>query len=163
MDKSIHPARLVVLGLVLVAGCARPGPQKAVADFTVDSVMPPIKSVSLKSLRGRPVVLDFWATWCPPCRETMPQLDKLYRKYQAKGVEFLAISGEDLADVRAFVPKAGVSYPLYVDTKGEANKALDVESIPRLVILNGQGAVIFDETGAPLDVDRISAVLEGAL
>jgi len=162
MAKSIHPARFVAL-LVLVGGCARSAPPPPVADFTVDTVAPPLKSVSLKSLRGKPVVLDFWATWCPPCRETMPQLDKLYRKYQPKGVEFLAISGEDLVDLRSFLPKSGVSYPLYVDTKGEANQSLKVESIPRLVILDQEGRVILDETGAPLDVDRISSVLDGAL
>lgn len=162
MAKPVHPARFVAL-LLLAAGCARPPAAKPVSDFTVDTVAPPLKSVSLKDLRGKPVVLDFWATWCPPCRETMPALDKLYRKYQPNGVEFLAISGEDLADLRAFLPKAGVSYPLYVDTKGQANEALKVESIPRLVILDKEGRVIFDETGAPLDVERITAVLDGAL
>ena len=160
MDQPIRASGIVVVALLVLAGCRSADPAKIAGEFTVETVSAPLKKVSLKSLRGKVVLIDFWATWCPPCRESMPQVDKLYAKYRDQGVEFLAISNEKLSDLRTFQPKSGVSYPLYCDTDDQAMSAFKVESIPRLVIVNKQGEIVFDEEGAPLDIERIEQVLD---
>lgn len=163
MDQSIRASGFVAL-LLLVAGCARRPAVEAVipADFTVETIGPPVEKVSLADHRGKYVVLDFWATWCPPCRETMPQVEELYQEYKDKGVAFMAISGETRAELRPFKASTKFTYPVYTDVEGQAQKSLDVDAIPRFVILDKEGKVVFDESGAPLDLDRIRKVLDRA-
>jgi thiol-disulfide isomerase/thioredoxin len=141
-------------------GCGSSTAAKSAPSFEVESIEPPLKKVASADLKGKVVVIDFWATWCPPCRESMPTLDKLYKKYGKEGVQFVAVSAEDLADLRAFKPKSGVSYPLYRDPEGKMQSAFKVASIPRLVILDKNHNIVFDEEGAPMDVARIEQTLD---
>ncbi len=161
MDQSIRATGFVAL-LLLVGGCAKPVDKVVVpADFTVETIGPPVEKVSLQDHRGKYVLLDFWATWCPPCRETMPQIEELYRQYKGK-VAFMAISDEARADLRPFMSTTKLTYPFYVDIDGKAQESLEVDAIPRLVIIDPEGKVVFDESGAPLDLARIRKVLDRA-
>lgn len=75
--------------------------------------------VSFSSLKGRAVVLNFWATWCPPCRREMPLLDSVQQKYAARGLTIVGIDlDEPAAIVKAYVESIGVSYPIWVDAPG---------------------------------------------
>lgn len=161
MDQPIRASRIIVALVALAAvGCGGPAASKAAPAFQVEAIDPPLKKVDSSDLKGKVVVIDFWATWCPPCRESMPELDKLYKKYSKEGVEFVAVSAEDLADIRAFKPKSGVSYPLYRDPEGKMQSAFKVTSIPRMVILDKNHNVVFDEEGAPMDVARIEQTID---
>ncbi len=103
------------------------------------------EKVSLKDFQGKKVVLlNFFATWCPSCREEMPTLNKLYPEYKEKNVEFIGIDlREDTKKVSAFVEKQKIGYPVLLDTKGEAGKLYRVEYIPVNVIVDQNGVIRF--------------------
>jgi thiol-disulfide isomerase/thioredoxin len=69
-------------------------------------------SLLMSSLRGRPVVLNFWATWCPPCVEEMPELDRFYRAWQARGWQVVGLAIDNAAAVRRFLDKQPVSFAI---------------------------------------------------
>lgn len=162
MDQSIRATGIVAL-LLLAGGCSKPAETAAVpADFTVETVGPPVEKVSLLDQRGKYVVLDFWATWCPPCRESMPQIQELFDAYKDRAVAFMAISNEERAELRTFKNNSKFTYPIYVDIEDQAGKSLGIEAIPRFVVIDPEGRVVFDQEGAPLDMTAIRKVLDRA-
>jgi thiol-disulfide isomerase/thioredoxin len=99
----------------------------------------------------RVVVLDFWATWCPPCRQEFPELERLYKRYQANpNVTFLAIDvnreGETPEKARAFVQKAGYTIPVAFDVKDIVTR-LKAEGYPHLLLLDKAGHVRLEHIG----------------
>ena len=80
---------------------------------------------------GRVVLVNFWATWCPPCRKEMPDLDALYQKFKDRGLIVLAISDEDAAKVRSYIQEHKVSYPILLDPGRQVNEAFQIEGIPK--------------------------------
>ncbi|MBA2269036.1 MAG: redoxin domain-containing protein [Chthoniobacterales bacterium] len=100
------------------------------------------KSVSLSELKGQVVVLDFWASWCPPCIESLPHLGKLYTEKRDQGVKVFAVNlGEDKAKVEAFLKAKGVDVPVLLDRTGEVAKKFNVTSIPQTVVIGKDGTV----------------------
>lgn len=95
-----------------------------------------------KALIGKVVVVNFWATWCPPCRKEMPDLDALYRKFKDQGLIVLAISDEDEAKVRAFLKTRPVSYPVMLDKGRQVNELYRVEGIPKSYIYGRDGKLV---------------------
>ena len=106
--------------------------------------------VSLESYRGRVVVLNFWATWCAPCRVEMPSFEKLYRRFRSEGVAVLAVSIDRNAEsaIRKFVDKYELSYPILLDTKGEAERLYPAMSIPFTFIIDKSGRIAARVDGA---------------
>lgn len=101
--------------------------------------------VSSSDLRGRVVVLDFWATWCPACRRELPELEKLYKRYQGNSkVSFWAVdvqdNGETPEKARDFMQKAGYTLPLAFDSQ-KSLEALSVEGFPSLIIIDKSGRI----------------------
>lgn len=101
--------------------------------------------VSSSDFRGRVVVLDFWATWCPPCRRELPELEKLYRRYQGNSkVSFWAVdvqkNGETPEKAHDFMQKAGYSLPVAFDSQ-KSYEALSLEALPSLIIIDKSGRI----------------------
>ena len=107
------------------------------ADFTLTDLQG--KPWTLKALRGKVVLVNFWATWCPPCRKEIPDLEALYNRFKDKGLVILAISDEDADKVKPFVAKNAMTYPVLLDTGRKVNQLFGVESIPRTVIYDRKG------------------------
>lgn len=105
---------------------------------------------SLESYRGRVVVLNFWATWCAPCRVEMPSFEKLYRRFRSEGVTVLAVSIDknNESTIKKFVDKYGLSYPILLDTKGEAERLYPAMSIPFTFIIDKAGRIVARVDGA---------------
>jgi thiol-disulfide isomerase/thioredoxin len=100
------------------------------------------------SLRGKVVLLDFWGTWCPPCRESIPTTRNVYKKYQGKGLEVIGVSSDDDEDVwRAFVEAQKMDWHEYIDLSGNVINAFDVDSYPTYVVLDKDGVVRFRQSG----------------
>ncbi|MEO8371633.1 MAG: TlpA disulfide reductase family protein [Candidatus Solibacter sp.] len=97
------------------------------------------KTYSLASLKGRIVLLNFWATWCPPCRKEMPDMEKLYRAYEKRGLTVIAVSDEDRPTVEQFLAKNAYSFPVALDPGREVNKAFNVDGIPKSFIFDREG------------------------
>ncbi len=95
----------------------------------------------LATLRGRPVVLDFWASWCGPCAVQAPILDRIARRYEKQGLVVIGIDVDDPPDkARAYAKAKGLSYPIVIDP-GEASKRYGVDKLPSLVVIDREGRV----------------------
>ncbi len=97
---------------------------------------------TLKEQRGKVVVLNFWATWCPPCRKEMPDLETLYRQFKDQGLVILAISDEDLGKVRPFISEQKVTYPILLDPGRKVNKLFQIEGIPKTFVYDRNGKLV---------------------
>jgi len=97
---------------------------------------------TLKQLRGKVVLVNFWATWCPPCRKEMPDLDVLYRRFRSQGLLILAISDEDAAKVKPFLTERPVSYPILLDPGGKVNKEFAIDGIPKSFVYDREGKLV---------------------
>ena len=106
------------------------------------------ETINLADYRGQVVVLNFWATWCPPCRAEMPELDIYYREHQADGLVMLAInSGEAPAAARTFFDDFGFVIPVGLDHDGSISDQFGVTGLPVTVVLNTDGTVHYRHTG----------------
>ena len=107
--------------------------------------LPGIKSgnlMSLKSLRGKVVYLDFWASWCGPCRQSLPLLNDLRKELKSKGFEVLAVNlDEDKADAKAFLKQFPVSYPVLLDPKGKVPQKYDLPGMPTSYLIDRKGKI----------------------
>lgn len=162
MDLSVRSSILIALAGVLV-GCGGGSKFEAAPNFTLEAVDPPIEKIELKSLKGKVLVLDFWATWCGPCKATMPQLEKIYRQYKDKGVRVMGIADEPRATLRSFRPNSGVTYPFYLDMFREANVRLNIQMIPMLIVVDKQGRIRLRHEGAPLPEAELKSAIEASL
>jgi len=96
---------------------------------------------SIGALRGRVVLLDFWATWCAPCRVAIPKLDALQARFGAQGLSVLGVSTEDAQDVATFVQRMPMRYGVAVDKHAKTTRSYDVGSLPTLVVIDKRGVV----------------------
>jgi peroxiredoxin len=110
------------------------------ADFTLTDVRG--KPWTLRSLQGKVVLVNFWATWCPPCRKEMPDLETLYNRFKDKGLVVLAISDEDAGKVNPFVAKAAVTYPVLLDPGRKVNELFQIEGIPKSFVYDRDGKLV---------------------
>jgi len=110
--------------------------------------------VSLKSLRGHPIVLNFWATWCPTCVAELPVMDTFHREAQGKYHVF-SISSEHPLKLKEYAEDAELELPVLFDRNGSVSNAYKVRKIPTIVIIDAEGKVVHDFAGAPdLDILR---------
>ncbi len=106
--------------------------------------------VRLSRYRGRVVLLNFWATWCAPCRVEMPSFETLYRRYRTEGLTVLALSLDKgpVAPIREFVDKYQLSFPVLLDREGEAEKLYPTVTIPYTFVIDRSGRVVARVDGA---------------
>jgi thiol-disulfide isomerase/thioredoxin len=96
---------------------------------------------SLSSLRGKVVVLDFWATWCGPCRLLAPKLSALQGRYGAQGLRVVGVTTDAAEKAALFAQRVNMRYPVAVDPKGETSRAYDVSALPTLFVIDKRGVV----------------------
>lgn len=121
-------------------------------------------TLSLHDLRGRPVLLDFWATWCSHCRAEAPVLDRVARRWRDRGVTVVGIDtdGPGQGDPGEFAARHGLSYPIVQDLLGDASRDYRVEELPTLVVVSRSGVVVAVRTGAA-DGGELDRLVELAL
>jgi thiol-disulfide isomerase/thioredoxin len=119
---------------------------------------------SIASLRGRVVLLDFWATWCAPCRVFVPKLSALQARYGAQGLSVLGVSTEDAEEVSLFAQRMSLHYAVAVDRKAETTRSYGVVSMPTLVVIDKRGVVRDVSIGYDPTADaRLDATLRALL
>ncbi len=118
---------------------------------------------SLSSYRGDVLVLDFWATWCAPCRYTMPKMEEFHRKYKGQGVQVIgvAVDIDDYNNVVQFAKEMGITYPIAADTSGEAKLYYQIRNLPTLFVIDKDGVIVMKQEG--YDPQRTEAQLEEAV
>ncbi|HXN33798.1 MAG TPA: TlpA disulfide reductase family protein, partial [Polyangiaceae bacterium] len=116
------------------------------------------------ALRGRVVVLDFWATWCAPCRIVAPKLGALQARYGAQGLSVLGVSTEEAQDVALFAQRLPMRYAVAVDKHAETTRSYGVASLPTLVVIDKRGIVRDVAIGYdPMADARLESTVRGLL
>lgn len=110
------------------------------ADFTLTDLDG--KSWNLKDLKGKVVLLNFWATWCPPCRKEMPDLEMLYRRFGAQGLIIIGIDDEETETVKPFIAQQGITYPVLLDPGRKVNTLFQIEGIPKTFVYDRDGKIV---------------------
>lgn len=162
MKPSLNlPRRLRRFGLALTLFAVANGsamsavtPQSAAPDFTLRSVSGP--NFRLQEQRGRVVLINFWATWCGPCRQEMPHLNRLYDKYRAAGFVLLGVNVDDDARNAAEVAlKLGVKFPVLLDTDKAVSHLYDLKTMPSTVLIDRDGRVRYVHKGYLAGVEDV--------
>ncbi|HEY2560123.1 MAG TPA: TlpA disulfide reductase family protein [Caldimonas sp.] len=134
--------------IVVVAGTASSAiaPATPAPDFTLHAMSG--QNLRLKEQRGRVVMVNFWATWCAPCRQEMPQLNRLYEKYRTSGFMLLGVNVDDDPSKAAEVAaKLGVTFPVLLDADKTVSKLYDLSTMPSTVIIDRDGKVRYVHRG----------------
>ena len=129
-------------------------PGQLAFDFALDDVSG--QRVKLSDLRGHPVVVNFWATWCPPCRQELPALQSAYQRFRDKGVILVGVDLKENAEtIQNFTTQFGLTYPLLLDRDGAISERYQVRGIPTTVIVDADGVVRARHVG-PLTEDKFA-------
>jgi len=153
MNRTLRYTLSLVVGLgMLVAGAlgvlalltrpSLPGEPMAQALPDVTLLDTSGAPVSLAELRGRPLVLNFWATWCPPCDEEMPALEALHQQQGGAGVQVVAVNLQETSPVvAAYLAEKGLTLPVLLDSAGELAAQLDVTYLPTTFFVDEAGII----------------------
>jgi peroxiredoxin len=160
--------RSIVVALALVAGVAFTGVAFAgvgkgqrAPEFSLPALSG--STVALSSLRGKVVLIDFWAQWCEPCKKELPQLDRLAKQYAGKGVVVVAVNiDKQKENAERMVKQLGVSLPVLLDPAGSVASTYDLPKMPTSFVVDKKGIVRFVNEGfdGPKDVDRFKQELD---
>jgi len=154
MSAMMRGAAAALLALAAQAGAVEPGaPAPAFSLATFD----PAQKVSLSAYRGKVVFIDFWASWCSPCRQSLPLYDKLGASYAAADFAILAISlDEEIDDAKAFLAEHPVKYTTLQNPQGDVAKAFDLKGMPSSYLIDRDGIVRARHVGfEPKDIDAL--------
>ena len=148
--RTIRFPRLAALALAvlapLAAQAAAPAANSRAPDFTLHAADG--RNVRLEELRGQVVLVNFWATWCGPCRQEMPRLNELYTRYRASGVVLLGVNiDDDPATALATAQKLNVAFPVLLDTDKKVSKLYDLSTMPSTVVIDRDGKVRYVHRG----------------
>jgi peroxiredoxin len=106
-------------------------------------------NINTEKLRGKVVFLNFWATWCGPCREEMPSMEALYRRFKDRGLQILAVNvQESPRQAAAFMDQWGLTFPVALDSRGNVGNTYGVMAIPTTYIINQEGEIISRVVGS---------------
>jgi thiol-disulfide isomerase/thioredoxin len=108
---------------------------------------------SLSGLRGRPILLNIWASWCPPCRSEMPAMQQLHQDYFEQGFIILAVNAtnqDDLTAAKDFISSRGLSFPILLDTEGNVSSLYQVRSLPTSFFIDTSGRIHEIIIGGPM-------------
>ena len=109
-------------------------------DFTVRTLDG--QTLSLKDIKGQIVMVNFWATWCPPCRSEMPDMERLYQERKDDGVQILAVNLQEAPEpVSRFVEQYNLTFPIVMDTSGEMSQLFGVQSLPTSFFIDKEGKI----------------------
>lgn len=118
----------------------------------------------LADFHGQPLIVNFWATWCPPCRAEMPAMQRAWEQLQDEGIGVIAINvGEDAESIEAFVEQVPVSFPLPMDTDSAVTQRWPLRGLPTTFVLAPDGRLVYKATGErewddPALLDRVRAL-----
>ncbi len=137
---------LAVLTLCFAGQLAAAAPSGPAPDFTLKSNSG--ENIKLSELRGQVVMINFWASWCGPCRQEMPLLDQLYQRYQPMGFTLLGVNvEEDSAAANKVLKEIPVSFPVLYDNKNQVSETYQVRAMPSTVLIDRDGQVRYLHKG----------------
>jgi thiol-disulfide isomerase/thioredoxin len=117
-------------------------------------------TLSLTNLKGKVVLVEFWATWCPPCRQAISHLKDLRSKYASKGLVIIAITAEDKGVVKKFIKDNRMNFAVAIDDNGKTNSAYGIRSIPTAYLVGADGKVVWQGHTMSLTAGTIEKALK---
>jgi cytochrome c biogenesis protein CcmG/thiol:disulfide interchange protein DsbE len=152
--KVVHQEKGVKLG----GGRTPSAPQ-----FALSRLDAPGK-LKLASLRGKVVVLNFWASWCAPCKSEAPRLEAAWQRYRNRGVVVVGVDGQDFSgDARRFIRKHGITYPNVHDGPGDIGTKYGVTGFPETYFVDRRGRLVGDRVVGEVSADKLTAGIQRAL
>jgi len=144
---SFYAFFTVIIAVLVFSLCASHAQAETAAPWSLKNLDG--KTVSLSDFKGKIVILNFWATWCPPCRAEIPDFINLQKEYESKGVAIIGLSLDSIqpSEVAAFVKKQGINYPIVMGTDDVAQKYGVSEGIPVTCIIAPDGTIIDKHLG----------------
>lgn len=144
-------------------GVMRSGSEATVGKKAPEFELPSVaggQTISSKELKGRPVVVNFWASWCVPCREEAPLLERTWRKYKDDGVVFLGVNIKDArSDARRFIDETGVTYPNVRDLDQKLTRAFGVAGLPETFFIDDEWTFVGASRGGEQSEQQGTVVL----
>jgi len=171
--RATAAGALLAASLLLVAACGGEGPRR-IAAVDIGKPAPAYASLtlagdttSLAALRGEPVLLNIWATWCHPCRTEIPELERLHQQHSANGLRVIGVSidagGEDDA-VRAFAEEYRMTYPVWRDADGRVSTVFGAIGVPATYLIDRDGTLRWRKVGPIAERDTgLARAIEEAL
>lgn len=139
--KLLSLGGVIVAGFISINTIADPAP-----DFTLPSSTG--ENVRLAEQRGQVVMLNFWASWCGPCRKEMPLLDEMSKRYGAAGFVLYGVNvEEDNTDAKKLIKQLGVTFPILYDAESKASSLYNVDAMPTTVLIDKKGEIRFVNRG----------------
>jgi len=111
------------------------------------------QSIALSDYRGKAVLINLWATWCPPCRAEMPTIEKMYQEYQSQGLIVLGVNStaqDDPSAIAPFVSQYNITFPILLDVSGEASNLYELRSLPTSFFIGRDGVIKEVVVGGPM-------------
>ncbi|MCA1062730.1 TlpA family protein disulfide reductase [Rossellomorea aquimaris] len=136
-----------------------PGPN--VGDRAIDFKLETLEgeSITLSDLKGKKVILNFWATWCPPCKEEMPIMQQFHEQY-GTDVKILAVNIDPQYNVKEYQKAMGLTFPILLDKDDKINNAYDILTVPTTFVINEKGIITHKQIGAITTLDAFTALIE---
>jgi cytochrome c biogenesis protein CcmG/thiol:disulfide interchange protein DsbE len=134
------------------------GKHPAAPAFELSRLDPADGKLSLADLKGKPVIVNFWASWCIPCKDEAPALQKTYEKYRAQGLTVLGIDAQDFrGDAKRFAKRYGVTYPVVYDGSGSTLGKWGVTGFPETFFVDRSGRLVGERIQGGIDTERNKA------
>lgn len=124
------------------------------------------EQISLSDLHGQVVIINLWASWCPPCRVEMPELQKVYRAYRDRGLQVLAVNVTNQDDAQAavkFSTQLGLTFPILLDLDGSVSRAYQLQALPTTYFVDRDGIIQDVVVGGPMSEALLRVKVENLL
>ena len=166
--ERAHTLRMTLVIVALAAGfafvpratqsCGKATGTEEAPDFTASVVAnapdPTQKTMTMSALRGHPVVLDFWATWCGPCQAEAPIVNGLAQRFKDKGLVVIGVNTSDAEGLAArYAVKKGLSFPIVYDEGNAIANKYRVDNLPTLIVISKEGKIVAVRHGVTSDSD----------
>jgi len=143
---SLRNVASVAFGVAAGGASSAIAPPTPAPDFSLHAMTGP--NMRLQDQRGRVVMVNFWATWCAPCQQEMPHLNRLYQKYRSSGFVLLGVNvDEDSSKAADAAAKLGITFPVLLDADKRVSKLYDLSTMPSTVLIDRDGKVRFVHRG----------------
>lgn len=144
----------IIISFFIFTGC-----KSSYGDFTLMDLDG--NEISLSDFNRKVLILNFWATWCPPCREEIPDFVEVYNEYESKDVQFIGVSNEDISTLKSFVEDYDISYPILIDDANIMGK-WGISAIPTTFVFDKNGQIIFKNVGM-MSGEQLKNIIEDEL
>jgi len=144
----------IIISFFIFTGC-----KSTSGDFTLMDLDG--NEIPLSDFNRKVLILNFWTTWCPPCREEIPDFVEVYNEYESKDVQFIGVSNEDISTLKSFVEDYDINYPILIDDANIMGK-WGISAIPTTFVFDKNGQIIFKNVGM-MTGEQLKNIIEDEL